>query len=190
MSKIGIIVDGAGDLLSIKRRYPDQFKVLKTDGPRGHNSSTADIISKSKKQISMLKSLKCSKAIVLLDFESRRVQYQKFLKDIEKELTQHTFDIDVDIVVSNKMIENWYLADIELLSKKKAYLKDNLRQKQYEGKHGKEELKKLFKSKFSYSETEHGPQLFELIRESIAANNSKSFKIFIEKIKDKKCAVK
>ena len=58
------------------------------------------------------------------------------------------------------MIENWYLADIEQLSKKKAFVRDRIKQKKYEGKHGKKELKKLMRKGRSYNETHHGPQLF------------------------------
>ena len=182
MNKLGIIVDGPGDLLSIKKRYPGQYKVLKTDGPRGHCSPVCDIISKSRKQISMLSALKCSKAIILLDFECRKITFIKFIKELETEIVKHSFPIATEIVVANTMIENWYLADIEVLSKKKVYIKDKLKQRNYEGKHGKNELKKLFKPKYSYSETDHGPELFTIIRERIAKENSNSFKYFINKL--------
>jgi uncharacterized protein (DUF2249 family) len=81
------------------------------------------------------------------------------------------------------MIENWLLADIENLSKKKKYLKDNIQQRNFEGTHGKNELKKLYKKNFSYSETEHGPELFEILREAVAKKNSQSFKQFINSVK-------
>ncbi|GAA4317191.1 hypothetical protein [Compostibacter hankyongensis] len=181
MKKLGIIVDGAADLLSIKKRYPGKFKVLKTDGPRGHCSQVCDIISKSRKQVSMLKALNCKRAIILLDFECRKESITSFVKDLKTEIEKQDLPLITDIVVSNKMIENWYLADIEYLSQRKEYIKDRLKQKSYEGKHGKDELRKLFKRNYSYSETSHGPELFSMIRESIAKKNSISFKIFIEK---------
>jgi hypothetical protein len=80
------------------------------------------------------------------------------------------------------MIENWFLADVEILSKKKNYIKDNLRQKNYEGTIGKNELKKIFKPNCFYSETKHGPVLFSLIRERIAKINSVSFSTFLKEI--------
>ena len=67
----------------------------------------------------------------------------------------------------------------KLLCKK---LVDGLKQKIYEGKNGKKELKKCFKSKFSYLETKHGPDLFKTIRFKNARNNSISFDHFLNLI--------
>jgi hypothetical protein len=180
--KVGIIVDGPGDLLSLKTKYPGEFKILKTDGPRGHSARARDIIGRSKKQVLMLKALSCKKIILMLDFEARSCNYEDFISELEDEI--HNFNLGIECLCSipNQMIENWYLADIEFLSKKKMFLKDNLKQKNYEGSNGKEALKKLFKKEYSYNETIHGPQLFLEIREYIAQKNSLSFKKFLDLI--------
>ena len=183
MSKIGIIVDGPSDKAAIDARYQKKFKVIKTDGPRGHCAPVDKIIAKSKKQISILESLNCSKIILVLDFEFRKTPYSDFLADLEKELTKHKFSNPLEIVVPNQMIENWFLADIEMLSSKKKILRNQLKQKNYEGKHGKNEIKKLIIKTKTYNETQHGKEFFPLIRESVAIKNSSSFNDFIEKIK-------
>lgn len=182
MRQIGIIVDGVCELHSLKKKYEGRFKVLKTDGPRGHCAPSSGIIANARKQIGMLLAFKVSKVIILLDFECRRIPYEKFLSELDIELKKQPFKVPVKIVVSNRMIENWFLADIEFLSKKKTYLLDGLKQKNYEGSHGKDELKRLFKPRKSYSETEHGPDLFFSIREANARKNSSSFKIFYSEI--------
>ena len=89
------------------------------------------------------------------------------------------FGASVSIAVPNRMIENWYLADIAHLCRKKKYLRDNIQQRDFEGKHGKKELKRCFKPEFAYSETKHGPELFSLIRLPVARANSQSFDAFI-----------
>lgn len=118
----------------------------------------------------------------MLDFESRSNSPAHLMGELETELQNYQFGIEVAFAIPNRMIENWYLADIAYLSKKKIFLKDNLKQKIYEGLDGKQELKKLFKKGTSYSETQHGPQLFILIRDHIAKKNSNSYKHFLEQV--------
>jgi hypothetical protein len=145
--KIGLIVDGHGDFASIKKRFKNNFKVLKTDGPRGHTAKIKDIVAKSRKQISILKAYKCKSAIIIIDFEERTYEHDQFFCEITKAFETANFSIPVNIAIPNRMIENWYLADIEYLSQKTIFLKDKLKQQRFEGKHGKNELKKCFKHK-------------------------------------------
>ncbi|MBU2511967.1 DUF4276 family protein [bacterium] len=177
--KIGVIVDGSGDYASLNRRFKETCKIVKTDGPRGHTAKPDDIASRSRKQISILKAFKCKKVVVVLDLEKRNVKYFSFLKDLENAFRKSEFGVEVEIAVPNIMIENWYLADIKNLSKKKKFLKNDLKQKNYEGTHGKNELKKLMEKKYSYSETVHGPQLFSVLCLATARENSPSFKNFL-----------
>ena len=177
--KVGIIVDGPGDLLSLKTKYPGEFRILKTDGPRGHAALVKDIIGRSKKRVLMLKALSCKKIILMLDFESRSCKYEDFICELKGELENIDLDVECFCSVPNQMIENWFLADIEILAKRKTFLRDKLKQKNYEGLNGKEVLKKMFKKEYSYNETIHGPQLFLEIRENIAKKNSLSFKNFL-----------
>jgi hypothetical protein len=180
--KIGIIVDGEGDMAAINAKFNNQFKVLKTDGPRGHSAQVDKIVIKGRKQISMLKALKCEKIIIMLDLESRQCACDEFIESLSAEIKNYNFGIEVAFAVPNRMIENWYLADIENLSKKKTFLKDNIRQKNFEGTNGKVEIKKLFKKEYSYSETDHGPVMFLLIRDRTASKNSPSYKKFLTEV--------
>ena len=182
MNKIGIIVDGDGDYASIKKKFKERVHVLKTDGPRGHCADTNQIVSRSKKQVRMLKGFKCSKIIVLLDYECRRVSYSKYSQILKDYFLSVYKDNNMFVCLPNIMIENWYLADIEHLSRNKKYIRDNVTQKNYEGQNGKNQLKRLFCNNISYSEVKHGPELFCLIRTSIAQKNSKSFAEFLSLI--------
>jgi hypothetical protein len=185
MSKrLGIIVDGEGDFASFRRRFPNGCKVLKTDGPRGHTASIREIASKARKQILMLVAFKCDKVIVVLDFENRATSYSDFVNNLICEFQNIACTIPVNIAVPNRMIENWYLADIEFLSKHRTFLRDGLKQKTYEGRDGKRELKRLMKKNISYSETKHGPELFEILRFDVARTNSNSFNAFLSYLND------
>ena len=177
---IGIIVDGDGDFGSLKRRFPEGIKILKTDGPRGHAAAIRDIAHKSKKQIGILKAFKCVHAIVLLDFEERLEEYDAFFSTLTNAFNGIPFGIKISVAVCNRMIENWYLADIEHLSRNKSFLRDKLKQKSYEGTHGKNEIKKCMKKGLSYSETKHGPELFEILRFDAARQNSPSLDFFLK----------
>jgi hypothetical protein len=176
---IGIIVDGPGDYASFKGRFNRAVKVLKTDGPRGHTPSIGEIVSGSRKQVSILQAYRCERIIVLFDFEMRKNDYASFVQEIEQRFQAAFQGIPVDVAVPNRMIENWYLADIEWLSMKKVFIKNGLRQKNYEGTHGKNELKRCFAEGYTYSETKHGPQLFAIVRFDVARKNSPSLEQFL-----------
>jgi len=178
--RLGVIVDGDGDFASLKKRFSDGYRILKTDGPRGHAARIPEIVARAKKQVGMLKAFKCTRVIVVLDFEDRPVSYEAFLKDVRQAFGGHPFGVPVAVAVPNKMIENWYLADIEEISRKKVFIRDRLKQKHYEGKNGKTEIKKCMIHNVAYSETEHGPQMFAVVRFDVAKVNSRSFSEFLE----------
>ena len=185
MSKcIGIIVDGNGDFASMRKRFVDRYKILKTDGPRGHTAKISDITSRARKQIGILSAFQCKRVIIILDFENRSCSYKNFVRGIRQAFNSVKFDIPVNVAVPNLMIENWYLADIEHISKKKAFIRDKLKQKKYEGTNGKAIIKKFMIQGVSYSETDHGPKMFAILRFDVAKNNSPSFGEFLEMVKN------
>lgn len=179
---IGIIVDGPGDKAAIDARFKKKFRVLKTDGPRGHCAPVNKIIPNSYKQMAILKALGCKKVILLLDFECRTQNYKSFIIDLKNELKKHAFGIDIKIVVPNQMIENWFLSDIVELSAKKKYIRNGLSQKIFEGSHGKKEIKKLLIKKHKYNEIKNGAELFPLVRQSVGIKNSPSLNDFFNSI--------
>jgi len=181
---VGIVVDGEGDYASLKKRFQRGFKVLKTDGPRGHTAASQEIARKSRKQIGILAAFRCNRAIVLVDLEERPDSYDMFLANLRGSFEVIPFPIPISVAVANTMIENWFLADIEYLSGKRAFLKQGLAQKNYEGTNGKKELKQCMRQGISYSETKHGPQLFEILRFDFARTNSRSFDDFLSHLGD------
>jgi hypothetical protein len=179
---IGIIVDGIGDFSSLRKRFRNRFKILKTDGPRGHTAQPQIIAKKSRKQVNILAAFRCSRIILLLDFEERTLPYKDFVRKLRQSFKCENFPVPLSVIVPNRMIENWYLADIEFLSANKAFLKNGIKQKNFEGKHGKNEIKRLMRKGESYSETKHGPQMFEIIRFDVARQNSASLDEFLHEL--------
>ena len=115
----------------------------------------------------------------MLDFEERRQAYEDFVQELKVAFSAADFGLPVLVAVPNRMIENWYLADIEFLSAKKAFLKRRLRQKNYEGSNGKAHMKRCMKAGHTYGETKHGPQMFAVLRFAVARKNSPSFDSFL-----------
>ena len=181
-------MDGQGEYISFRTRFKGSCKILKTDGPRGHTASIDAIVYGAKKQIAILKACGCQQVIVLIDFETRTNDYLEFLKQLQEKFNRVFIECPVYIAMPNIMIENWYLADIVHLSNMKVFLRNNLRQKNYEGTHGKNELKRCFAPGLSYIETTHGPQLFALLRFDTARGNSQSFDAFLTLIEHISCS--
>jgi len=179
---IGFIVDGPGDFAAFRARYTGVGKVLKTDGPRGQDVPAGTIIASAAKQVSMLRDLGCSSVVIVTDYEKRDVTYREFIRQLQFESSGVDFIIPVRIASPNTMIENWYLADLEGICKKHVFLKPGLRQKSYEGKHGKVELRRLFKKGYDYNEVLHGPKLFPKVRTKIAEEQSSSFRRFVAEL--------
>lgn len=179
LTKIGIIVDGPGDFAALKSRFTDGFKILKTDGPRGHTVSVEQLVSRSRKQIAILKGYRCTHVIIMTDFEARTEDYRSFRDRLATALASADSEVEIGCAVPNRMIENWYLADIAYLATQKIFLRSDIAQKRYEGTSGKAELKKLFVSKYTYDEVDHGAQLFSLLRFPVARLNSESLEHFL-----------
>jgi hypothetical protein len=178
--RTGLIVDGPGDFAALKTRFIGDFKILKTDGPRGHAVTVSQIVVGSRKQIGILKSFGCERVVIVTDFETRTDDYDEFCGSLDAALKRLNEDVVLLSSVPNRMIENWYLADISYLASQKSFLKSDVKQRGYEGSHGKNELKKLFASGITYSEVKHGPQLFAVVRFDEARRNSPSFHRFLE----------
>jgi hypothetical protein len=176
---VGVIVDGDGDFAALRKRFTNGFRIVKTDGPRGHTADSKEIVRRARKQIRILRGLRCKRVVVVLDFEERGQPYQTFVDHLRAEFSCTDLGVPVGVAVPNRMIENWYLADIEHLSANKVFLKRNLRQRNYEGCHGKSQMKKFMRRPHTYSETKHGPEMFAILRFPVARTHSSSFDAFL-----------
>jgi len=123
-----------------------------------------------------------SDAVLVLDREmsqqSAGVLEKRILNVLDK-----LIDLDVTVVCPDRMIENWMLADVVGI-KRKTYIQKKAKQKNYEGTHGKHELKKIFTSKSAYRETSHGVELLAMVRDAQASKNSASYAKFMSAFED------
>lgn len=174
---IGLIVDGEGDFAAFSARYKKNIKVMKADGPRGHKVSEEQFIVSAKKQILMLRSWGCTKIAIVTDFESRAGQAVDFCEKIKAIALRHKYD-DILVFAPDRMLENWFLADIVGLSAKKKYLRKIKGQKSYESLDGKVQLKQYFLPGYAYSEVKHSAELFPLVNGDVAEKFSRSFAKF------------
>lgn len=180
--KLGIIVGDQKDFAALKARFGNTFQIVKTDGPRGHDITAAEIVSAARKQIAMLR-FYSSEILLLIEHDLRGTSYAKFVREVTLLTRKLGSDKPIQVAIPNRTIENWYLADIEHLSKKKKFLRGNLKQRDYEGTNGRTELEKLFHKNVSYNEVIHGAQMFMMIRFNVARSNSASFDAFYDVIR-------
>lgn len=162
--KLGFIVDGPGDFAAVNARFGAGCKILKTGGPRSHSTTAEQIASYSRKEIEILRLYGCSHVVVIVDFEERQGSWKAFAEELNQLLSTGYEKMEVRAVVPNRMIENWFLADVTYLSSRFRFLKRQKAQKRFEGTNGKRELKRLFSKKESYQEVKHGRALFPEVR--------------------------
>lgn len=181
-NKLGIVVGDQKDFAALKARFGNTFSILKTDGPRGHDVTPLEIVTTARKQIALLK-FGSSEILLLVECDLRGNSYAKFVKELTFLIRTLGLDKPIHIAMPNRTLENWYLADIEHLSRKKKFLKGNIKQKNYEGTNGRAELEKLFHKDVPYNEVIHGAQMFTMIRFKVARANSTSFDTFYQVVK-------
>lgn len=176
---IGIIVDGHGDHAALSARFGGKARILKTSGPRGHTVDAKAIVASAMKEVEMLKGLGCKKVCILTDREARKEDADAFNNAMQKFLPVASKQFSIVTTCADRMIENWILADIVEVSRKNKELKSGIKQKSWEGTHGKKELKKCFEKQGSYNEVKHGKKFMLAIRDDVARRNSTSFNRFL-----------
>jgi hypothetical protein len=180
-SRVGLIVDGPGDHASFSKRFVNLgVRILKTDGPRGHTVPLEVIVNQARKQISILHAFGCRAVVLLFDFERRHHAHSTAITSCDEHAASCGFPIPVKVCSPNRMIENWYLADVKGISSRRALIRSGQVQKPYEGTHGKQQLKRILLPSITYNEVTHGPQLFMAVRFTVARANSTSLKHFLE----------
>lgn len=175
---IGLIVDGDGDYAAFRARYSGSVRVLKTNGARGHTVPIDTLVFSVRKEVEILKAFRCNPIAIVTDLEGRNEPAEQFCMAANQLIESKEWLKGVLFFVSDKMIENWFLADIAHLSTKKKYLRPVKSQRRFESLHGKQELKKIFVKGFDYNEVRHSAELFSLVRGGVAAKFSPSFSVF------------
>ena len=127
-------------------------------------------------------SIGCDRVIVVTDFEARDDDLSAFCNTVQRGLENIGARVPVKCCVAHRMIENWFLADLEEISQRRNYIRGGLRQKDFEGTHGKKVLKTYFVKGYTYNEVDHGKELMATIRLDTASANSASLRCFLESL--------
>ena len=175
---IAFIVDGHMEQKIVQHFCPGI--PVRRPNCNGDNVPVATLAKHIAPLVRLLKRVR--KFFVIVDREGRAMSAAKMEADIKAELAKLEVDISCVVVsVADRSTENWMLADVEGL-KVHPYLREDVKQEDYEGKNGKSALQKLFKPDISYHETTVGVDLFKCVRPKIAGENSKSFRMLIEEL--------
>jgi hypothetical protein len=115
---------------------------------------------------------------VLIDREGRAESAAKIIADIEAGLTAEGLDpLQYRVGVCDRMIENWILADSDLIQ-----TTFGVRLDRFEGENGKGLLRREVEKSQPYRETTIGVDLFCRCNVTLLYERSDSFRVFVDKI--------
>lgn len=176
MSNPAFIVDGFTEKLIIDKICPG--KPIRRTDLNGKSVTIKAIANKISSLIRLLNN-KYYPIIVVIDREDRQEDCVTIIDNLMDELKQkgHEHE-DIRISVADKMIENWIIADWELIGniQEKPEVTDSL--------NGASEIKKKLGA---YGKTTDGVKLFLNANPVKVYNNSPSFKRFVDNLEDIDC---
>ena len=124
----------------------------------------------------------CKRCVIIMDREMRTAEREEIEEAIFSLISKDALGIgrikEFHIVCPDRMVENWILADVESIKTKK-YIRSQAKQRNYEGKDGVREIKKLFVKGVSYDKVSHGVEMLGIINPEVARIHSGSFDKFI-----------
>lgn len=176
MSNPAFIVDGFTEKLIINQLCPGN-PIRRTD-LNGKSVTIKAIANKISSLIRLLNN-KHYPIVVVIDRENRHEDCITIIENLKKELIDNGHENeDIRISVADKMLENWIIADWELIDdiKNKPEVTDSL--------NGSSEIKKKLGS---YGKTTDGVSLFLKANPLTMYKNSPSFKSFIDNLEDIDC---
>lgn len=179
MSKPAFIVDGFTEKLILDKICPGS-RISRTD----LNGKTVSIKAIGKKISSLIKVLgnRHYPIIILVDKEDRENPCEELIAGLKKELIENGCgDQDLRICFADRMIENWIIADWDVLRS------DESKPDETDGLRGS----KIIRSQIgSYSKTVDGVELFLKCDPKTIYANSPSFRTLINQIQDLNCYYK
>lgn len=177
------IVDGQMERKIIQRVCPSKpIKLLQCNG------KTVSYEAAAKRAASLIRLNKNHYPIIIIFDREKRAEKadtvaEKLLAAI---LKQKIHKVDIFIGIPDRMFENWILADINAVNSYYS-IRPLLSQECFENKHGKSQLRSMIGTKYSYSETQDGPEIFSRCDIPTICKNSPSFRQFFDRIKHLNC---
>jgi hypothetical protein len=122
--------------------------------------------------------------VILIDRETRVETCDEIQAALEKELQEAGIKEDIRVGICDRMIENWILADWESFIYNAKVERVPKKPNGIEGAKGKSLIKSFLPA---YQETTNGVQLLYQANPESIYDNSRSFRCFVDKLKDIGC---
>lgn len=181
--KIAFIIDGKSERAIFEKldRTDHDFSPIKRD--KNGKNVTADAIANECIEILRFSGNLYRTNIIIVDREDR-VQDAMTFEIALKALISARFFGQFELVVSDRMFENWILADIEHVSSKHPdLLLASPNAVAHEGTHGTSKLEDLWileEKKFSNDKAGNCKKLFKHVRPAVGSLYSSSFERFLD----------
>ncbi len=179
MSKAAFLVEGELEKKFVEKIYPNH--PVQKIGCNG-DEVCIEAISKHIATKCRLYNNRYYPIIIIFDREDRTASISELKRDLLTQLSIEGINDTFIVGISNRMVENWILADEEIVKQytntKKPFLNT------FEGLDGKKEIKKFLPT---YHETTDGVELLLKCRASIIKNKSISFTEFFNDLPDNNC---
>ncbi|MBS1522432.1 MAG: DUF4276 family protein [Bacteroidetes bacterium] len=176
MSSPAFIVDGFTERNIVQQICPG--KPIRRTDLNGKNVSIEAIAKKIASLIRLLNN-RHYPIIILVDKEDRNMSNEEMCQKLRQLIIEEGInDIELKIGVADRMIENWILADWGKITQNAAKPENT------DGLKGSSRLKELLGS---YGKTTDGVDMFINADPSIIYQNSPSFRLFADQLKDIEC---
>lgn len=193
LSRTVFVMDGPSDIKSftgkIQKEYGEQSQFRKAPC-NGHTVSAEGYANGVHGTVNFALNSNFLHILCVLDREKRKVSAEKLAETIRNELVlliEKSSNISTEelneklkVIVADRMLENWIIADVEGIKEKKDLINEEAIQDNYDGQSGVNILKKFMLTK--YDKVQHAPILFKKVSIERAVQNSPSFNSFIEAI--------
>jgi hypothetical protein len=171
MPKPAFLVDGFLEKEFIERICGTRSPIRRIDC-NGRDVAVTEIAKRAAAQIQLLKG-RFSPIVLVIDREGRPASAADICKRLAADVKRHGVNDVVIVGVTDKMIENWIIADQSVVAK---IAPPNLPFQSYEGTNGKTVLKNWLPK---YNERIEGVDLMAATKPSEIQKNSASFKAFL-----------
>lgn len=123
---------------------------------------------------------RCYPIVIIFDRERREASCRDLKNELTIELDRRGLAGQYIIGIPDRTIENWILADREMIFDRYGVA---CPRQDYEGRFGKNDLKSVLRSRYAYHETTTGVQMFLDCNPDVLYQRSVSFREFLNEIK-------
>ncbi len=176
MPKPAFIVEGHMEQLVVQKLCPDTpVQRLEANGDQTEISAIVDRIE----AIYRILNNRFYPICVVFDREGRDETCDQIKVAVEVELVARNLDVgQFRIGVCDRMIENWLLADFDLLNRRYSYTANV----EFEGTNGKASLSRICDKVERYRETTVGVKLALEMNVGVVYQNSPSFRALVDQV--------